>query len=69
MSIEKADVVGNKAIVEASGKAVQLNGRPYNNLYVVLSLSRQLGELVEVVSGELEVDDRCLRVVSRADAD
>ncbi len=31
MAIDTVDVVGSKAIVEASGSATQKSGKPYNN--------------------------------------
>ena len=31
MEIEEMDIIGLKAIVEASGYATQKNGKPYNN--------------------------------------
>jgi hypothetical protein len=31
MKADVIDVVGQKAIIEASGKATQNNGKPYNN--------------------------------------
>jgi uncharacterized protein len=34
MRVDELDVVGNKAIMETSGFATQLNGKPYKNRYV-----------------------------------
>jgi hypothetical protein len=36
MKIESLDVVGQKAIVEISGSAMQKNGKPYNNRHAPL---------------------------------
>ena len=36
MKIESLDVVGQKAIVEMSGSAMQKNGKPYKNRYAPL---------------------------------
>ncbi|KAJ7470133.1 hypothetical protein B0H11DRAFT_2224101 [Mycena galericulata] len=49
MSISSFDVVGNKAIVQAYGEAVQLNGKPYNNHYAwFLTFSEETGKVVEI---------------------
>ena len=36
MVVDEFEIVGMKAIVECSGYAIQKNGRPYNNKYVLL---------------------------------
>ncbi|KAJ7159223.1 hypothetical protein C8R43DRAFT_994213 [Mycena crocata] len=48
MTWASIDVVGKKAIVEASIEAVQLNGNPYNNKYVWILIFAETGKIVEV---------------------
>ncbi|KAJ6575547.1 hypothetical protein DFH09DRAFT_1276769 [Mycena vulgaris] len=49
MIVSSLDVIGNKAIVEAYGEAMQLNGRPYNNRYAwFLIFSEETGKIVEI---------------------
>ncbi|KAJ7773889.1 hypothetical protein B0H16DRAFT_1304151 [Mycena metata] len=49
MVVSSFDVVGNKAIAQASGEAVQLNGKPYVNHYAwFLTFSEDTGKVVEI---------------------
>jgi len=49
MSVGSVDVVGLKAFVEASGRATQKNGRPYNNRYCwFLFFSEDTGKMIEI---------------------
>ncbi|KAJ7470246.1 hypothetical protein B0H11DRAFT_2434460 [Mycena galericulata] len=49
MSISSFDVVGNKAIIQAYGEGVQLNGKPYNNHYAwFFTFSEETGKVVEI---------------------
>ncbi|KAJ7159208.1 hypothetical protein C8R43DRAFT_994171 [Mycena crocata] len=48
MTWASIDVVGKKAIVEASIEAVQLNGNPYNNRYVWILIFAETGKIIEV---------------------
>jgi len=41
-------VVGNKAYVEFRGEASQLNGKPYNNLYLWVMLFDDHGHAMEI---------------------
>ncbi|KAJ7500987.1 hypothetical protein B0H11DRAFT_1908307 [Mycena galericulata] len=42
-------VVGNKAIIQAYGEGVQLNGKPYNNHYAwFFTFSEETGKVVEI---------------------
>jgi hypothetical protein len=40
MKIDSLDVVGQKAIIESTGSAMQKNGKPYNNKYAVVGFGR-----------------------------
>ncbi|KAJ7736661.1 hypothetical protein B0H16DRAFT_1466555 [Mycena metata] len=49
MSIRSLHVVGNKAIVEGDGVAVQMNGKPYNNHYAwFFTFSEDTGRIIEI---------------------
>ncbi|KAL8280838.1 hypothetical protein RQP46_006842 [Phenoliferia psychrophenolica] len=49
MKVESLDVIGLKAIVECSGKAVQRSGRPYNNRYCwILHFHPETGKVVKI---------------------
>ncbi|KAJ7706950.1 hypothetical protein B0H17DRAFT_573465 [Mycena rosella] len=47
MNVTSVDVIGNKAFVEWNGEATQLNGAPYNNIWVLI-FSEKTGKIVEI---------------------
>lgn len=49
MSLLSADAIGQKVIIECAGEAIQLNGQPYNNRYIMIFVfSEDTGKLIEV---------------------
>ncbi|RDW68386.1 hypothetical protein BP5796_09043 [Coleophoma crateriformis] len=49
MKVLDIDVVGQKAFVEAEGKATQLNGRPYNNRFCwILFFDEESKKIVKI---------------------
>ncbi|KAK0109516.1 hypothetical protein ONS95_002205 [Cadophora gregata] len=49
MKIEALDVIGNKAIIEATGFAVQKNGNPYDQMYCwIMKFDDETGKVVVI---------------------
>ncbi|KAJ7470135.1 hypothetical protein B0H11DRAFT_1919954 [Mycena galericulata] len=47
--ISSFDIVGNKAIVQGYGEAVQMNGKPYNNHFAwFITFSEETGKVIEI---------------------
>jgi hypothetical protein len=51
MKIVSLDVVGQKAIFEATGSAMQKNGRPYNNRCVINLFGREKADIEQGSAG------------------
>ncbi|KAH7306116.1 hypothetical protein BKA65DRAFT_601855 [Rhexocercosporidium sp. MPI-PUGE-AT-0058] len=49
MTVESLDIIGNKAVIEASGYAVQNNGNPYENLYCWIMIFDDVSGKVVVI--------------------
>ncbi|KAH6694860.1 hypothetical protein BKA61DRAFT_498691, partial [Leptodontidium sp. MPI-SDFR-AT-0119] len=49
MNVESLDIIGNKAVIEASGSATQKNGNPYENLYCwIMTFGDETGKAVAI---------------------
>ncbi|PQE11314.1 hypothetical protein CJF31_00001133 [Rutstroemia sp. NJR-2017a BVV2] len=48
MKSNTMDIIGQKAIIEASGTAKQKNGKPYNNRFCWIFIFNEAGKIVEI---------------------
>ncbi|KAM3075974.1 hypothetical protein ACMFMG_006513 [Clarireedia jacksonii] len=48
MKSNTLDIIGQKAIIEATGTAIQKNGRPYNNRFCWIFIFNDAGKIVEI---------------------